>query len=96
MFSAANQLAQRSSPAADSARARYAAARAESAAGLERWASWFAALNNARLAGFADYSAGVAAFRQLYADCEQRWDCFHAGAAQLAKDPARRRAFVGP
>ena len=46
--------------------------------------------------GFADYSAGVAAFRQLYADCEQRWDCFHAGAAQLAKDPARRRAFVGP
>lgn len=79
----------------EQARARYAAARAESAAGLERWADWFAALNNARLAGFADYSAGVAAFHQLYADCEQRWDCFHAGAAQLAENPARRRAFVG-
>ncbi len=54
-------------------------------------------INNAHLVLFASYEAGVAAFKQLWADCDEDWGCFHQRAADLGRlDAAERAAFLRP
>ncbi|MGY6631300.1 MAG: aminopeptidase [Wenzhouxiangella sp.] len=49
-------------------------------------------INNAHLVLFASYEAGVAAFKQLLASCEDNWACFHQRSADLAHRDADERA----
>ena len=68
------------------------------APGGERFRGWRGReINNAHLVLFASYESGVAAFKQLLAECEQDWQCFHqrsAGLAQLSFE-SRRRFLAG-
>ena len=48
--------------------------------------TWLAnELNNARLVPMALYESRVPEFRELFRDCEQRFDCFYEAARQLAR-----------
>jgi len=48
-------------------------------------------LNNARLANWAAYESRVPAFRQLFLDCEGRFECFYAESRRLSElDRAER------
>ncbi len=48
-------------------------------------------LNNARLASWSAYESYVPAFRQLFIDCEERFDCLYRRSAELAELPRERR-----
>ena len=52
-------------------------------------------IHNAHLVLFASYESGVAAFKQLFADCHEEWSCFHRRAAEIASENAvDRRRFL--
>jgi len=48
-------------------------------------------LNNARLANWAAYESRVPAFRQLFADCDERFECFYAESRRLSELDAPER-----
>nr|MBV6628444.1 aminopeptidase [Oceanococcus sp. HetDA_MAG_MS8] len=74
---------------------RSAQARYSQGASLGRyWDAWFSELNNARLAGLSDYQSRVPSFEQIFAECQQDWDCFHRRSRAIGEDPARRQQFL--
>lgn len=48
-------------------------------------------LNNARLASWSAYESYVPAFRQLFIDCDEDFDCLYRRAGELAELPGERR-----
>lgn len=50
-------------------------------------------LNNARLASWSAYESYVPAFRQLFADCGDHFECLYDRAAELADLPPDKRAL---
>lgn len=62
------------------------------AAGIDPTAWWQEQpLNNARLASWSAYDGRVPAFRRLFRDCREDFECFYAAAAAIGELPAAER-----